>query len=100
MALLRKVIIKAATSQLDWPIIYTLTGSETISTSTWTIVPVETGGLGVVGGSPAIAANVTSCILSGGLYRAVYTVVNTVTTNQSRTYVQSFDVRIGPVEAV
>lgn len=94
------MIIKAATSQLDWPISYTLASGETISTSTWTIVPVETGGLGVVGDSPAITGAVTSCILTGGLYRAVYSVVNTVTTSQSRTHVQSFDVRIGPVEAV
>ena len=94
------MIIKAATSQLDWPISYTLATSETISTSTWTIGPVETGGLAVVGGSPAIAGAITSCILSGGLYRAVYSVTNTVTTSDSRTYVQSFDVRIGPAEAV
>ena len=94
------MIIKAPTSALDWPIGYTLTGSETITGSTWAIAPVETGGLGVVGGSPAIAGAVTSCILSGGLYRAVYSVTNTVTTSDSRTYVQSFDVRIGPVEAV
>ena len=94
------MIIKASTSALDWPISYTLTGGETISTSTWTIVPVDTGGLAVVGGSPAVNGVVTSCILSGGLYRAVYSVTNTVTTSQSRIYVQSFDVRIGPVEAI
>ena len=94
------MIIKAPTSALDWPISYTLTGAETITGSTWVIVPVEAGGLAVVGGSPAITGTVTSCILSGGQYRAVYTVTNTATTSQSRTYVQSFDVRIGPVEAI
>lgn len=94
------MIIKAPTSALDWPISYTLTGSETITGSAWEITPVETGGLAVVSGSPAINGTVTSCILSGGRYRAVYTVTNTVTTNQGRQYVQSFDMRIGPVEAV
>jgi hypothetical protein len=88
--------IKAAGAVLDFPISWTLATSETISTSTWTVVPAEAGG--VTTSAAAVAGAVTSCLLSGGIYRRVYTVTDRITTNQGRTLEQTVTLRIGPSE--
>lgn len=88
--------IKAAGAVLDFPISWTLATSETISTSTWTAAPVETGGVTI--SAAAVAGAVTSCLLSGGIFRRVYTVTNRITTNQGRTLEQTITLRIGPSE--
>lgn len=88
--------IKAAGAVLDFPISWTLATSETISTSTWTVAPSEAGG--VMTSAAAVAGAVTSCLLSGGIFRRVYTVTNAITTNQGRTLEQTITLRIGPSE--
>lgn len=94
------LIIKAPTSELDWPISYTLAAGETISGSTWTVSPVEAGGMAVKGGTPSITGSVTACILTGGNFRQIYEVTNTVTTSQGRVYAHTAAFRIGTVEAL
>ena len=42
----------------------------------------------------------TACILTGGVFRRVYEVANTIVTSAGRTHVQTITFRIGPVEAV
>ena len=88
--------IKAAGAVLDFPISWTLSTSETISTSTWTVEPSETGG--VTSASPTITGAVTSCLLSGGVFRKIYLVTNRITTNQGRTLEQTITLRIGSSE--
>lgn len=92
-------VMKAPGAELDWPISYTLAVGETITTSTWTVAPVEAGGVTVKAGTPSIAAGVTSCILTGGNFRDLYDVANTVLTSQGRTYQQTVTLRIGPMVA-
>ena len=90
--------IKAAGAVLDWPISWTLADGETISTSTWTTAPTETGGLAVKAGSAAIAGLITSCLVEGGIFRRVYELTNRITTSQGRTLEQTITFRIGPSE--
>ena len=90
--------IKAAGAELDFPINWSLSASETISTSTWSVEPSESGGVAVKAGSPAIAGAVTSCMLTGGIFRRVYVVTNIITTNQGRTLPQTVTLRIGSSE--
>lgn len=90
--------IKAPAAVLDWPINWTLADGESISGSTWTVKPVEDGGLAVAVGSPAIAGTVTSCLVEAGIFRRVYTLANRITTNQGRTLEQTVTIRIGPSE--
>lgn len=90
--------IKATEAVLDWPISWALADGETIAGSTWSVAPVEAGGVVVEAGSPAIAGAVTSCLLSGGIFRRVYTVTNRITTSQGRALSQTVTIRIGPIE--
>ena len=90
--------IKAAGSELDWPITWTLETGETISSSSWAVSPA--GELAVKAGSPTIAALVTACILTGGVFRKVYEVTNTIVTSAGRKHVQTITFRIGAVEAL
>lgn len=92
--------LKAATSELDYPITYTLEEGETISTSTWAVSPVEVGGVEVKAATPAIDGAATSCILKGGIAGHLYEVTNTIVTNQGRTDVLTATFRVGNVEAV
>lgn len=89
--------IKAAGSELDYPIVYTLAGSETISSSSWAISPA--GELAVKAASETIDGSTVACILTGGSFRNTYTVTNTIVTNQGRTDARSITIRIGTVEA-
>ena len=90
--------LKAAESELDFPISYDLAVGETIASSAWTVLPVETGGLAVKSGTPAIVGAVASCIVTGGVLRRVYRLRKTVVTSQGRTYAQTIGIRIGEVE--
>jgi hypothetical protein len=90
--------IKAAESELDWPITYTLESGETIASSVWTVAPVETGGLAVKAGSPSIAGAAVACIVAGGNFRRVYELRNVITTSAGRKHSQTMAFRIGPVE--
>lgn len=90
--------VKASTSTLDYPIMWTLAAGETISTSTWSVLPSETGG--IAASDDAIDDDVTSCLLSDGLAGHVYEVTNTITTDQGRTDARTITFRIGPVEAL
>jgi hypothetical protein len=90
--------IKAANAVLDWPISWVLADEETISGSTWSAAPAETGGLAVVAGSPAVTGEVTSCLVSGGVFRRVYTLTNRIITSQGRALEQTITIRIGPSE--
>ena len=90
--------IKAAGSDLDWSISYTLAAGETITGSVWAVTP--PGALSVKASTPAIAGPVTSCILTGGTLRRMYEVTNTATTSQGRVDVRTLTFRIGSVEAI
>ena len=92
------LIIKAAESELDWPVRYDLEIGETIASSTWSVSPVETGGISVKAGSPSIASPLAACILTGGLFRHVYEVRNVVVTSAGRSHSQTLGFRVGPVE--
>lgn len=89
--------IKAPGAELDWPINWTLETGETISSSSWTVSP--SGELAVKAGSPSIAGLVTACILTGGVFRKVYEVTNTIVTSAGRIHAQTITFRIGAVEA-
>jgi hypothetical protein len=90
--------IKAPGAQLDWPINWTLEPGETISSSSWAVSP--SGEMAVKFGSPSITGLVTSCILTGGVFRKVYEVTNTIETSAGRTHAQTITFRIGAVEAL
>ena len=90
--------IKAPAAVLDWPISWSLSDGETISGSTWSVTPVEDGGVAVVPGSPDVEGTITSCLLSGGIFRRVYTVANLITTSQGRSLEQTVTIRIGQSE--
>jgi hypothetical protein len=91
------VALKPATAELDYPIAWALETGETISASAWAVTP--TGGMAVVSGSGQIDGLVTACLVSGGVFRRVYSLINTITTSEGRTLVKTITVRIGPVEA-
>lgn len=89
--------VKAPGAELDWPITWTLETGETISSSTWTVSPA--GEMAVKAGSPSIAGLVTACILTGGVFRKVYEVTNSIVTSAGRKHEQTITFRIGAVEA-
>ena len=68
---------------LDYSIDWTneLATSETISTSSWTVVT-----SGITKDSDSITGNFTTVILSGGTAGEEYELVNTIETNQNRTH--------------
>jgi len=72
----------------DW-----LPTGDSISTSTWTQESVHTGGNLTLGGS-SVANNVTSVLISSGREGEIYTVRNTITTNENLTDVRRFRIRI------
>jgi hypothetical protein len=89
--------IKAPESELDWPISYTLESGETIIASAWVVSPEESGGLAVKAGSPAITGSAVACIVTGGTFRQLYLLRNTITTSAGRKHSQTIAFRIGPV---
>ena len=89
--------VKAAGAELDWPISWTLEAGETIASSTWSVSPA--GEMAVKAGTPNINGLVTACILTGGLFRRVYEVTNTIVTSGGRKHEQTITFRIGAVEA-
>ena len=90
--------IKAAGSELDYPISWSLEATESIVNSLWLVAPVEDGGLLITAGTEKIVGNVTACLVSGGIYRRVYELTNIITTSDNRNYSQTMAFRIGPVE--
>lgn len=86
--------LKDPQSVIDWTFSWSsyLQSSETISTSTWAVTPTTTSPLTVDSDSETTTA--TTVWLSGGLLGQVYRVVNTITTNQSRTEERTLVVRI------
>jgi hypothetical protein len=90
--------VKAAGSELDYPINWLLEATESIVNSLWLVQPVEDGGLLVNAGTEKIVGNVTACLVSGGVYRRVYELTNIITTSDNRKYSQTMAFRIGPVE--
>jgi hypothetical protein len=91
------VRLKPANAVIDYPIAWTLETGEAISSSTWSVSP--SGGMAVVPGSVQTDGLVTACLVSGGVFRRVYSLINTITTSEGRTLVKSITVRIGPEEA-
>ena len=92
--------LKAPGDVLDYPVGWTLETNDAIAASAWAIAPVETGGLAVVGGSPAVTGATASCLLTGGVPGHVYSVTNTVQTSAGRTMARDRVFRIGAVGAV
>lgn len=91
--------LKAAGADIDFPITWDLDAGETIAESTWSAAPSEAGGLVVEAGTSVIDDAVTACRVSGGIYRRVYELTNTVTTSAGRLLVATVTIRIGPVGA-
>lgn len=89
--------MKAPASVIDWSISHSLDSGETITSSTWSVAPIESGGLTVEPGDE-ISGNETACLVSGGVYRHVYELTNTVVTSLGRTLPRTLGFRIGPVE--
>lgn len=94
------MILKPASAELDYPIIYELTGSETIDASSWSIWPNEIGGLAVKASSDAIDGGIVSCIVTGGVVGHLYELTNSIETSEGRKDAQTITFRIGVVEAV
>jgi len=72
----------------DW-----LPGEETVSTSTFSQESVHTTANLTVG-SAATVGGVTSSTISGGAVGQVYTVLNTITTNNGLTDARRFKIRV------
>jgi hypothetical protein len=72
----------------DW-----LPTGDSISTSTWTQESVHTGGNLTLGGS-SVGNNVTSVLISSGQEGEIYTVKNTITTNENLIDVRRFRIRV------
>jgi hypothetical protein len=92
-------VLKAAGSSIDFPIAWDLEAGESIASSTWSATPSEAGGLTVDADSSSYAGAVTTCLVSGGVYRRVYELTNAIITSTGRTLVATVAVRIGPVGA-
>ncbi len=88
-------LVKAAGATLDYPIGWTLDPGETIVASTWGVTPAETGGIEVVPDSSVIVGMITACLISGGVFRRVYELVNTITTSAGRVRQATLTIRIG-----
>lgn len=89
------VTLKAVEAELDYPITYDLQAGETITASSWTVVPATAGAMAVKAGSPSVAGAVVACIVTGGVFRRVYRLRNVVVTSQGRTFSQTRTFRIG-----
>lgn len=75
---------------IDWAAGYL--GSETITTSSWAVSPIEVGGLAITGQSQASGR--AAVVLSGGVPGHIYTVENSVSFSDGRTDVRGITVRI------
>ncbi len=92
-------VLKAPGSVLDYPIQYVLEADEAITSSTWSMTPVEAGGAAIVTGSALISGAVVACMLSGGNPGTRYVLQNDALTSKGRTYETVLTFLIGPVEA-
>jgi hypothetical protein len=95
----RGVRLKAPDAQLDYPVAWELDAGESIASSAWSVTPAAAGGLSVLPGSGVVDDLVTACIVTGGVYRRVYELTNTITTSEGRVLTATISIRIGPVEA-
>jgi hypothetical protein len=93
----RGMRMKAPGAVIDYPIQWALETGETISTSAWAVTPA--GEMVVEAGSGVIDGLVTACLVSGGVFRRVYSLKNTITTSAGRTLEETITIRVGPVEA-
>lgn len=86
----------------DYSISWDLAGTEAISGSSWSVAPVEAGGLAVADGSEQIAEDgvTTSCLIEGGIAGHLYEVTNVIETDQGRTDSRTITLRIGRQEAI
>lgn len=89
--------MKSPASVIDWTVAYDLDTGETITASSWAATPAESGGLTVEPGDDISGAS-TACLVSGGVFRHVYELTNTVETSLGRTLTRTLGFRIGPVE--
>ena len=81
----------------DWST-YLATG-ETISSSAWAVEggdasPVTTAM--AISGTPSLVGNIATAFVSGGTKGQVYTLRNTIVTNQGRTDDRSWTIRVEP----
>lgn len=60
--------------------------------SSWTVEPVEAGGLTV--SSQSLASNIATCIISGGIVGHIYTLTNRATISDGTTDERSILIRI------
>lgn len=63
-----------------------------VTGSSWTVEPVEAGGLTV--SSPSLASNIATCIISGGIVGHVYMVTNRATISGGTTDERSILIRV------
>lgn len=92
------ILVKSPVSVRDVATRWALEDGETISDSVWSVSPAEAGGLAVVAGSAAIEDDATGCRISGGVFRRVYQLTNTITTSRGQVLSETITVRIGLVE--
>lgn len=90
--------LKSPTSVRDAAVQWQLEEGETITASAWAVLPAEDGGLAVVAGSAAVDGAVAACRIQGGVFRQVYTLINTISTSRGQTLVEAMTFRIGLVE--
>lgn len=90
--------LKSPASVRDAAVQWQLEDGETIVASAWAVLPAETGGLAVVDGSAAVDGLVAACRIEGGVFRRVYTLINTITTSRGQVLQESMTFRIGLVE--
>lgn len=90
--------VKSPVSVRDAAVLWTLEEGETITDSAWSVSSIETGGLAVVAGSPATDGALTACQVSGGVFRRVYQLINTITTSRGQVLQETLTYRIGLVE--
>lgn len=90
-------IAKDPGATLDYNIDWSewLPTGDSISTSTWTQESVHTAG-NLTLGAASVGNNVTSVLISNGQAGEIYTIRNTITTNENLTDVRRFRIRVEP----
>ena len=69
-----------------------LIGAETLTSSAWTVDPVETGGIAIE--SDSNTTTTATVWTSGGKLRGIYTLTNRIVTSDGRTDERSITVRV------
>lgn len=77
----------------DWAVDY-LAGGESITASSWVILPQGAAGDLTVDNIPPVSSGVTSVFVSMGIAGKIYRLTNRITTNQGRTDERTLIIRV------